>query len=198
MSSPRLRVSASKATLFLAAISLAAAVVDRVAVVVGNTVITESEVLQEVRLTEFLNQQPLELDAPQRRAAADRLVDQQLIRNEMAAGSYPMPSESEAADMLAKLRDESFGGDAQFRAAMQRYGITEDELKRHLLWQLAAIRFTDARFQPGAPPSAPESANRLRPGAPMPAKGDVDQQLEAWLKEARGNTKVQFKQGAFQ
>ncbi|HEY5163139.1 MAG TPA: hypothetical protein VII81_09020, partial [Terriglobales bacterium] len=62
--------------------AVAAGVIDRVAVVVGTQVITESEVLLEVRLTEFFNGQPLDLGVDQRKAAAERLVDQQLIRNE--------------------------------------------------------------------------------------------------------------------
>src|SRR4051794_35389941 len=72
-----LRVSAVN-SLFLLLLTLtispplSAAVIDRVAVVVGNTVITETEVLQEARLEAFLNQAPLDLSAQQRRTAAER------------------------------------------------------------------------------------------------------------------------------
>jgi parvulin-like peptidyl-prolyl isomerase len=169
------------------------AVVDRIAVVVGNTVITETEVLQEARLEAFLNQAPLELGPAQRKAAAERLVDQQLVKNEMAIGSYPQPTPAEADDMVRKFRQEHFGSIPQFRAALEKYGITEDQLKNYLTWQLAAIRFTDLRFGRATPAdSNPQEANRTSPGA------DVDQQMEAWLKEARSTTKVQFKPGAFQ
>jgi parvulin-like peptidyl-prolyl isomerase len=171
-------------------------VIDRVAVVVGNTAITETEVLREVRLTEFMNEQPLDLGPKERRAAAERLVDQQLIRNEMATGTYQMPTDDEAADMLSDFRQQRFTTEAQYRAALAQYGITEENLKEHLLWQLAAIRFTDLRFQANTPDG--QSANRVKPGAPMPSGKDVDQQLDAWLKEQRKNTRVQFKPGAFQ
>src|SRR5580700_11903799 len=63
---PTLRLGVHVCALLLS-LPLSAAVVDRVAVVVGKTVITESEVLDEVRLTEFLNGQPLELGPQQRR-----------------------------------------------------------------------------------------------------------------------------------
>jgi hypothetical protein len=180
---------------FLLSLSLSAAVVDRIAVVVGNTVITETEVLQEARLEAFLNQTPLDLSAQQRKTAAERLVDQQLVRNEMRIGSYPPPSPAEVDSMLANFRKDNFPSVDAYRAALERYGVTEDQLKQHLSWQLAAIRFTDLRF--GVPASAEQSADRVRPGAATP-KGDVDQQLEAWLKESRNNIKVQFKPGAFQ
>src|SRR5690242_5513097 len=92
------------AALFLVAIGATGAVVDRVAVVVGKIVITESEVLQEVRLTEFLNDQPLDLRPGPRRAAAERLVDQQLIRSEMEIARYPEPSPADAEAVLRKFR----------------------------------------------------------------------------------------------
>src|SRR5437764_11682391 len=89
-------------------ISLSAAVVDRIAVVVGSTVITETEVLQEARLEAFLNQAPLDLSAQQRKTAAERLVDQQLVRNEMRIGSYPEPTPAEVDSMLRNFRQEHF------------------------------------------------------------------------------------------
>jgi hypothetical protein len=186
--------------LALAILPLSAAVVDRIAVVVGTTVITETEVLQEARLTSFLNQAPLDLGPAARRTAAERLVDQQLIRNEMRIGAYPQPTGAEIDDMLRNLKQERFGGsEAQYRAALDRYGITEDLLRRHLAWQLSAIRFTDLRFSPavaGIPNGDGESANREAPGASRAP--DVDQQLENWLKQTRAGVKVQFKPGAFQ
>ena len=174
------------------ALTLSAAVVDRVAVVVGKTVITETEVLQEARLAAFLNQAPLDLGPAARRAAAERLVDQQLIRNEMQIGGYPQPSGAEIDDMLRNLKRERFPADAGYRDALERYGIAEEDLRRHLGWQLSAIRFTDLRFSPAVTDDA-QSANRAKP-----ATNGVDQQLDAWLKETRAATKVQFKPGAFQ
>jgi hypothetical protein len=193
-----LRASAlsTPAAVLLLVLSLPAAVVDRIAVVVGNNVITESEVFLEVRLTEFLNQQPLDLSPAARRAAAERLVDQQLIRNEMITGHYPMPTDAEASPMLQAFRQENYPDEAKYRTALQKYGISEDDLKQHLLWQLATLRFTDLRFQTGLPNV--QSANRLRAGSSEPDPDDVDHQLEAWLKETRNNTKVRFKPGAFQ
>ena len=221
----------------LVALSLSspAAVVDRIAVVVGKTVITESEVLKEVRLTEFLNGQPVDPGPEQRRAAAERLVDQQLIRQEMQIGSYPQPDPAEADAVLRNLRQERYPTEAQFHDALEKYGITEDEVRRHLLWQLSVLHFTDVRFQnnllPEAPAatvtalSAPAGRNAFEPPGsaqrdattPSPAAADrtvqsaatpsadraiepanVDSQMDAWLKETRGKTKIQFKKEAFQ
>jgi hypothetical protein len=78
---------------------------------------------------------------------------------------------------------------------MRKYGITEDQLKQHLLWQLAAIRFTDSRFRSAEPESDSQSADRAAPGAPA---SSVDRQMDAWLKQARTDTKITFKEKAFQ
>jgi hypothetical protein len=184
-------------------------VVDRIAVVVGKTVITESEVRRELALTHFQNNQPPVFSAEQRRAAAERLVDQQLIRNEMEAAGIAPPSPDDADELLREFRKERFAGDAQYREALARYGITEKELKDHLAWQLAAIRFTDARFpaplpDPDAPaPPGRNGADRSAPGsdsdgADRAGDNGVQRQMEAWLKEARGRTRIQFKKEAFQ
>jgi hypothetical protein len=192
-------IRAAAAVLLLGAVchsQSAPATLDRVAVVVGKTVITATEVDREVRLEAFLNNAPLDLGPETRRAAAERLVDQQLIRNEMRVGSYPQPAPADVDNMLNSLKQDRFPADREFRAALVQYGFTEDLLRNHLAWQLAAIRFTDLRFG-GSPPAEQgstdhESANRTAPAA------DVDQRLDAWLKQARAETKIQFKEGAFQ
>jgi hypothetical protein len=183
----------------LLVLTAAAGVVDRVAVVVGAAVITESEVLEELRLTEFLNSQPLDMGPEQRRAAAEKLVDQQLIRKEMEIGHYPEPSAAESDAMLQTFRQQHFPTTAAFRAALEKYGITEDHLKRRLLWQVTAMRFTDIRFRPGIAGSPEQTADRVSAGATVPPSGaDVDQQMNAWLQEARNAIRITFKTGAFQ
>ena len=201
----RLHLGAAGLLACIACVSAASAVLDRVAVVVGNQVITESELLEELRVTEFLNGQPLDLGPTARRGAGERLVDQQLIRNDMEMGGYSEPKPAEAGPMLAKLKKERFHGNEQeYRAALEHYGITEEQLKQHLLWQLAVMRFTDVRFnasipqQPALDGAESQTANRMQEGADPPEGNSVDQQLEAWLKQARGDTRIQFKKEAFQ
>jgi hypothetical protein len=192
------------------------AVLDRVAVAVGDEVITESEVQEELRLDEFMSSQPLDVGPAQRRTAADHLVDQQLIRHEMETSHYATPKVNESDAMLKTLR-ERFHSEAEYRSALQKYGITEEQIKQHLQWQLTVLRFTDERFgasiqqpadraAPGAPPPVPQSppaaqnsAERIAPeAAPQPGETTVDQQMDDWLKEARRSTHIEFKKEAFQ
>jgi hypothetical protein len=69
------------------------------------------------------------------------------------------------------------------------------------------MRFTEARFRPlvapaqdtpGADREASGEANRTATGSEASDGDSVDRQLEAWLKEARNGTRIQFKKEAFQ
>ena len=171
-------------------------VIDRVAVVVGTQVITQSEVIREARLTAFLNQQPLDLSAAARRAAAERLVDQQLIRNEMQIGGYAMPPETEGDTVLRKFRQENYPSIPAFRAALEKYELTEDEVKHHILWQAAALRFTDQRFRLTIPSPPSQSADRVSTAAASTER--AEDPMDAWLKQARAGIRIQFKKEAFQ
>jgi parvulin-like peptidyl-prolyl isomerase len=181
-----------------------ASVVDRVAVVVGKQVITASEVDEEVRVTEFENKEPLDLGAAKRREAAERLVDQLLIRNEMQLEGVQQPAASEADTLLENLRRGRFSSESLLDAALRQYGVTRDLLKQHLLWQLAAVRFVDFRFR-GPSAAAPQSesppqqsADRLGAAPGPPEAESSDAQLDAWLKDARSQTRIEFKKEAFQ
>jgi hypothetical protein len=165
------------------------AVVDRVAVVVGTRVITQTEVMEEVRVTQFQNMEPLNLSPDQRRAAAERLVDQLLLRNEMQLAHYQEPEASEGARLLEEFRRENYTATTAFEAALRRYGITQQQLERHLLWQADLVRFVEFRFRGPVPTAGPGSAS---------ADASVDAQLDAWLKDARSQTRIEFKKEAFQ
>jgi hypothetical protein len=175
----------------LGALAGAADTVDRIAVVVGKTVITESEVMDALRVTAFLNGEPLDFSPAKRRAAAERLVDQELLRKEMQATRFAMPPANEVEGAFERY--------ARQQASFPKYGITGDELKRQLGWQLAVMRFTELRFRNdfAAPAAgAPNGSSADRQAAT--AADSVDQRMEEWLKDARNNTKVVFQPEAFQ
>lgn len=127
---------------------LPAEIIDRIAISVGNQVITESQIDQEIRLTAFLNHQKLDLAPEARRQAAARLIEQALIRRDMELSRYPAPQPAEAEESL-RGAETSYGSPAAFQQALQQYGITEEALKQRLLWQLTLLRFIDYRFRPG-------------------------------------------------
>lgn len=139
----------SIAVLFAVTAALAghAEILDRIAVTVGKQVISESNVIRDLRIAAFLDQKPLDFSGEQKRKAADRLVDQILILQEAAFSRVAAPSAEDAARMLEQVKSQ-FPSEAEYRAALARYQITEEELSGHLTAGLRAMRFTDLRFRP--------------------------------------------------
>ena len=179
-------------------------VIDRIAVIVGKHVVKLSDIDRDLRVTAFLNRQPLVENAEARRKAADRLIDQQIIRDELATGGYSRPTDADAAAMLQQVRTKQ---------ALATYGLTEGELRAHLLWQLTVLRFIEQRFQPGVMvtddqvrsyydnrPEARKVAFAVAaPEIRKTLEGEqVNAQFEAWLAEARKGQRVEFREGAFQ
>jgi peptidyl-prolyl cis-trans isomerase SurA len=189
--------------------------VDRIAIIVGGHAIKTSDVDRDIRATEFLNNQPLDLGAEAKRQAAQRLVDQQIIRSELNTGSYRRPNESEAAADLSQIERERFGGsDARLRQDLERYGLTEDDLRARLLWQLTVLSFIDQRFRPGVLITDQDLRNYYNQHraeyasaayetvAPKVretlAEEQINQQFVAWLDQQRKDVHIQFIQGALE
>ncbi len=129
----------------LAIVSAQATVLDRVAVTVGRQVITESDVLRDLRVAAFLDRQPVDLSAAQKRKAADRLVDQLLILQEAAFSRIPLPVKADAARLIEPVK-ANYGSD--FAAALKEYRITEDDVVEQLFAGVRALRYTELRFRP--------------------------------------------------
>jgi hypothetical protein len=194
-------------------------IIDRVAVVVGKRVITESEILREVRLTAFLNGTPIDLSAASRRKTAERLVEQRLIRNEMESNLYPIPA-PDAVEQMAKDVQSKFPSRERYQQELQRAGISEEDLNAHLLRQLITLRFIEFRFRPGvqvgeeelnkyfnerfapklkkAHPETEFSLDDYRAQVEQAVLGEiVDKASDAWLKAAREHTRIEFRAAAF-
>jgi hypothetical protein len=173
-----------------------AGVVDRAALIIGKTVYTESEVEDEARLTQFEARQTPDLSAAARKQAANRLVDRELLKQEMDATGFEAPAVDGDA-LLDSFRQRRYSSAAQFREALARYGVTEDALKQRLVWQVTLLRFTDQRFKPLAALADIESANRAGKPAEPPASA-IDQQMDAWLRQQRADAHIVFIPEAFQ
>jgi len=124
-----------------------AVILDRIAVTVGKQVITEGDVVRDLRVSAFLDQKPLDLSGAEKRKVADRLVDQILIQQEIVFSRIPLTADEDAAHMLAQVKSQ-YGSAAEYQAALARYGITDADVAEHLLTGVRALRFTDLRFRP--------------------------------------------------
>ncbi len=54
---------------------------------------------------------------------------------------------SDGDALLRRFRQEHFASAPLYQAALARYGVTEEQLQQHLIWELTALRFTEQRFR---------------------------------------------------
>jgi len=190
--------------------SLAAGVViDRIAVVVNRHPIKTSDIDHDIRLTNFLNAARPNPTPAERKAAMERLIDQELIRSEVASGRYPRATDKDAQALLDQIKRDRFGNsDARLRAALSQYGITYEELRAQLLWQLTALRFINERFRSGVLVSDDDIQKyyekhrsafhdpfeKVSGTIRTSLEGEqVNQQFETWLAEARKSAAIDYK-----
>jgi peptidyl-prolyl cis-trans isomerase SurA len=197
-----------------------AEVIDRIAVTLDNQVITQTEILLEIRLTAFLNGDSLDFSSGSRKKAAERLVEQKLVRKEMEPAQYTEAGPDEIESMLKEVRAQRFHDAAQYRTALENYGITEQDLKTHLLWQITFLHFIDLRFRPGIHVSDDEIRKYFDQELPKLQKKagtdnaitfddlrdkleenltgqHIDKQVDDWLAQARKRAHIEFHPEAF-
>jgi hypothetical protein len=188
-------------------------IIDRIAISAGNQVITEGQIDEEIRLTAFLNHDKLDLAAAERKKAADRLIEQTLVKRDMELSRYPLPPPSDADGELKTLQ-AGYVALPLYQQALLQYGIDEDGLKRRLQWQITLLRFIDYRFRPAIQiPDADMQAYYQQQLAkwqqqgvnPIPAFDDtrdsieqtlteqrIDQALDRWLAETRKQVAIRY------
>ncbi|HTD42931.1 MAG TPA: hypothetical protein VK687_02070 [Bryobacteraceae bacterium] len=211
-----------KSLLILVIILMAAAAagenLDRIAVTVGTHVIPQSEVILALRVAAFIDEVTPDFSGPQKRKAADRLVDEYLVLTDAAATRAPVPTPADVEPVLAPIRAR-YASDTEYRAALERAGITEPQLKAHLLAGLQMLRYTDLRFR-GEVQITEENLREFfntfvaESGQKNPAevldfessrdqveKLLIDQRtsqaLDRWLGIARNETQILYRDAAF-
>lgn len=203
----------------LMAAAAAGETLDRIAVTVGSHVIPESEVILDLRVAAFIDGATPDLSGAQKRKAVDRLVDEYLVLSDAAATHAPLPSPADVEPVLAPIRARHTS-DAAYRAALERAGITEPQLKAHLLAGLQMLRYTDLRFRSEVQITEENlreffnnfaaEASQKSPAEAVPnfesSRDQVEklltdqrttQALDRWLGIARNETQILYRDAAF-
>lgn len=189
-----------------------AEIIDRIAVVVDDRIIKHSDIIQDIRLTDFLNHETPSFTLSEQKKAAARLIDQSLIRKELASGLYSSPDPSDVESLMQQLK-HGFASDAAYRRALAAYHLSEEELRQRLDWQLTVLQFINLRFGAGAP--VPEADIRayyekhlpeyrragktagdfesLRPEIEKAINGErINQQFFAWLDDTEKHIPIAY------
>jgi peptidyl-prolyl cis-trans isomerase SurA len=195
-------------------------VIDRIAVVVGKHAIKTSDIDRDVRATQFLNHERPDFSVDTKRKAAERLIDQTLIGDEMEKGRYARSGAGDLDAMFKRLLQDRFGGSAaRMKDSLSEYGLGEDQLRMQLQWQLDVMRFIEERFRPGVLVTDDEvrsyydarqadlkrqfpqlrTYEALAPKIRTSLEGErLNGNFEQWLTQVRQRNRVEYRQGAFQ
>ena len=135
--------------LALAISSEAGQIVDRVVTSVNGHVVLQSDWEQEVAFEAFSNaRDPDSFTSAERNAALDRLIDRELLREQLRP-SQPAPAEQVAARVaeVRKLYPEC-ATDEAWRAKLQRYGLAQGSLERRLGDEIQLMKLVEDRLRP--------------------------------------------------
>ncbi len=197
----------------LAISSVGGQIVDRVVTNVNGHVVLQSDWEQEVAFEALANgRDPDAFTSAERKAALDRLIDQELLR-EQVRPSQPAPAEQVSA-RVAEVRNlhPDCATDEGWHAKLQRYGLTQSALEKRLGDEIQLMRLVEDRLRPSIQidQQAVESYyhNQLLPemqkagkgAAPLPevfgriknllAERKMNELLSGWLVSLRSGSHI--------
>ena len=192
-----------------------AEVIDRIVATVNGHVILQSDWNDALRFEALLSARSLaDFNEQERRDVLDRLIDQELLSEQMKSASFQHASDEEAVDQVAaarKLYPEA-ATDAGWNAVLDKFGMTEKSLQSHVKEQIDLMRLVDAHLRPTVQidsknieayyrdkfvPQLKQSGAEEVPLADVSAKirellteEKVNELMVSWLQSLRSESKV--------
>ena len=131
--------------------TFAAEVIDRIIATVNGHVILQSD-LDEALCHEALltNRSLAQFTEDDRRGVLDRLIDQELLREQMKSADFAHATDAEVNARLAEARKQypQAVSDKAWRALLAQYHLTERDLLAHVRQQIDVMQLVDARLRP--------------------------------------------------
>jgi hypothetical protein len=129
---------------------LAGEIIDRIVGTVNGQPILQSDWDLAMRYEAFLDQRPLRFTPEAARGALERLVDQELLRQQIRTYRLQPVSANELRKRIEDVRKQIPDGatDAGWQAALARYGLTATEFEERMTDQVEIMRFVEVRLRP--------------------------------------------------
>ncbi|HEX3353403.1 MAG TPA: SurA N-terminal domain-containing protein [Terriglobales bacterium] len=192
-----------------------AEVIDRIVATVNGHIILQSDWDDAQRYEAFSSGRPLEsLSAEDRKAALDRLIDQELLREQLRSPESAHATGEEVGKRVAEIRKQypSAASDSGWQAVLQSYRLTEEELKQRVALELDLMNLVDSRLRPSVSidsksiesyyqvellPRLRQSGGQNVPLAEVSGKikelliqKKITQLLTAWLRNLRAGSEI--------
>lgn len=198
-----------------------AQVIDRIVATVNGHIILQSDWDEALRYEALLNGRPAgQFTEDERRAVLDRLVDQELLGEQIKSAFFQHATESEAAARVADARKqypEAATPDG-WQSVLSRFQLTEKDLLSHVQMQIDLMRLVDAHLRPSVQidsksieayyrdkfvPQLKQAGASAVPLADCSAKirelltqEKVNELLVSWLQSLRSESKLSFSPGS--
>lgn len=135
--------------LMLGVVCSAQQVIDRIVATVNGQPILLSDWEVEMRFEALLDRKSLPLSDGDARGSLDRLIDQELLRQQFKTYRLASPSVQEVDARAADLRKQLGASEAKdFDALLSRYGLSANEFRERVTNQAEMLEFIDARLRP--------------------------------------------------
>jgi peptidyl-prolyl cis-trans isomerase SurA len=187
-------------------------VIDRIVATVNGHVILQSDWDDAVRFEALVDGRPLSQVTDQDRSRAlDRLIDQELLREQAQGVESPQPPPEEVKQRVREIESQ-YGETPAWQAALARYGFGEKQLEARIAHDISVLRQVEARLRPTVQidPTSIESyyRDKLLPqlrhagGHDIPlaqvagkireilTQEKVNQLLSSWLQSLRAGSKI--------
>lgn len=129
----------------------AAVVIDRMVAIVNGHVILQSDWDDAVCFEAFAEGRPVSQISDEDRAAAlDRLIDQELLREQARSGELEKIPSDQLQERVQQIRSQHphEASDGAWRSLLSHYGLDEKKLEAHLADELGIMQEVEARLRP--------------------------------------------------
>ena len=212
-------IAVAALALLMSALVLPAAhagqVIDRIVATINGHIILQSDWDEAMCYESLLNGKAInQFSNEDRRAVLDRLIDQELLGEQMKSAYFQHASEAEAAARVAEARKaypEAATAEG-WQSVLARFGLAERDVIAHVQQQIDLMRLVDARLRPAVQidsktieayyrekfvPQLKQSGAGDVPPADVAAKirellteEKVNELMVSWLQSLRSESKV--------
>lgn len=201
--------------LMLLASTGAGEVIDRIVATVNGHVILLSDWEDALRYEAFSSAKSVErISEEDRKSTLDRLIDQELLGEQLRATDAQHASAEEVKQRVAEIRRQYAEADTDlgWRSLLDKYRLTEESLKNRVAVELDLTRLVDARLRPSVNvdstsiehyynqellPQLRQAGGQRVPLAEVTAKikelltqKKISQLLTAWLQNLRAGSEI--------
>ena len=190
-------------------------IVDRIVATVNGHIILQSDWEDEIRYEAFINGRTLTTLTPAtRKASLDRLIDQELLREQIRGVDSPNADLEEVRKRVLEIRQQYPGkqSEQEWHTLLEQYGLTQSDLESRIRIEFDLTRLVDARLRPTVTVDAKSIESyynqELLPQLRQTGATDVslaeitpkikevltqermNQLLTAWLKDLRAGSEI--------